>query len=150
MATLNDIIRDTDNDIGRLQLGREISRPRKKADNKNDIQRSTCKERLRDGTYTPWEFLRAISHTVGHIKADITEDSEEESEESNNTDESEKVIQSRNICVVCLSVRTATWIFMPCRHANCCTKCSVRICELGQPCPECRSEIENRFQIFTN
>ena len=30
MATLNQIIQDTDNDIGRLQLGLEISRPRKK------------------------------------------------------------------------------------------------------------------------
>ena len=114
MATLNDIIRDTDNDIGRLQLGREISSTRKKPDIKIDIQLSTCKERLRDGTYTPWEFLRAISHTLGHIKADITEDSVEESEESNNSDESEEIIQSRNICVVCLSVRTATWFYLGC------------------------------------
>ena len=29
MARLNQIIQDTDNDIGRLQLGLEISRPRK-------------------------------------------------------------------------------------------------------------------------
>ena len=29
METLNDIIQDTDNDIGRLRMGREISRPRK-------------------------------------------------------------------------------------------------------------------------
>ena len=43
MPTLNDIMRETGNDIGSLKLGREISRPRKKADIKNDKQRSTCK-----------------------------------------------------------------------------------------------------------
>lgn len=88
---------------------------------------------------------------TGHINADITEDSEDESEKSSDSeDESEEVVRSGNSCVVCLSVRTTTWIFMPCRHANCCTECSARIYALGQSCPECRSEIENSFQIFTN
>ena len=144
MATLNDIIRDTDNDIGRLRLGREISRPRKKVDIRNELQRSTCKEKLRDGAYNPWEFIQAISHTIGHIDADISYDT------SSDSSESEEIVLSGNTCVVCLTVRTATWIFMPCRHANCCTECSERISELGQPCPVCRSEIENMFQIFTS
>ena len=87
MASLNDIIRDTDNDVGRLRLGREISRPRKKVDIKNDVHRSTCKEKLRDGAFTRWEFIRGISHTIGHINVDIANvtlpstDSEDENDE---------------------------------------------------------------------
>ena len=41
-----------DNDVGRLQLGRDISRPRKKVDIENDVRRSRCKEKLRDGAFT--------------------------------------------------------------------------------------------------
>ena len=120
MATLNDIMRDTDND-------------------------SMCKEKLRDGVYTLWEFIQAISHTVGNINAGIITDTILLSSDSE--DESEEIVLSGNSCVVCLSIRTETWIFMPCRHANCCAECSARILELGQPCPVCRSEIDNRFQI---
>ena len=39
MSILNEVIADTDNDIGRLRQGREISRPRKKKDVKNDDYR---------------------------------------------------------------------------------------------------------------
>ena len=131
MAALNNILRDIDNDIGSLR--REISRPRKKGDIRNDIQRSMCKERLRDGAYTPWEFIQAISHTIGHINGNITDDT---LSSSDSEDENEENILSRNSCVVCLSIRTATWIVMPCRHANCCTDCSARIFELGH-CAQC-------------
>ena len=62
MATLNDIIRDTDNDIGRLRLGREISRPRKKVDIKNELQRSTCKEKLRDGALLYVQLPEFLCH----------------------------------------------------------------------------------------
>ena len=66
-ASLSDIIRDIDNDVRRLQLGRDISRPRKKVDIENDVRRSRCKEKLRDGTLTPWEFIQAFSHTIGQV-----------------------------------------------------------------------------------
>ena len=55
-----------------------------------------------------------------------------------------------NKCFICLTLRTETLIFMPCRHANCCTKCSQTIEELGHPCPVCCSIIESCFQIFTS
>ena len=147
MASLNNIIMDIDNDVGRLQLGRDIIRPRKKVDIENDVRRSRCKEKLRDGAFTPWEFIQAISHTIGQISADNAEDN---LSSNDSEDENEEIVFARNVCVVCLSPRTITWIFMPCRHANCCTECSERIYELGQPCPVCRTEIDNRFQIFTN
>ena len=64
-------------------------------------------------------------------------------------DENEENVLPGNSCVFCLSVLTATWIFMPCKHANCCTECSARIYELGQPYPVCRFEIDDGFQIFS-
>ena len=93
------------------------------------------------------EFIDAISHTIGNIKSqeyDFTSDSEYSDEEF-----TESTVES-NQFVICLLHRTATWVFMPCRHATCCTKYSQTIEELGQPCPICRTIIESRFQIFTN
>ena len=147
--TLNEIIQDVDNDIGRLSQGREITRARKKKYIRNDEFRSISKHKLSEGVYSPWQFIQAISSTIGNIKIvenfalSDTEYSDEE--DTSNTDQS-----LENICVVCLSHRTSTWLFMPCKHANCCTECSNIIEELGQPCPLCRSVIQTRFEIFTN
>ena len=105
VVTLNDIIRDKENDIGRLRLGREISRPRKKVDIKNDVQRSKCKDKLREGAYSPWEFIQAIRHTIGHINADITETTSLSSD-SEDEIESGEIVRSENCCVVCLSIST--------------------------------------------
>ena len=68
IATLNQIIQDVDNDIGRLCQGREISRARKKKDIRNDDLRRLSKQKLSVGECSPWEFLQAISYTIGNIK----------------------------------------------------------------------------------
>ena len=125
--SLNEVIKDTDNDIECLHMGREISRPRKKKYIYNDERRSVCKQKLSCGDYNPMEFLDAISHTIGNIKSqeiDFTSDSEYSDEEF-----TESTVES-NQCVICLAHRTATWVFMPCRHATCCTECSQTIEEL--------------------
>ena len=57
---------------------------------------------------------------------------------------------SNPICVVCLQPRQSTWIFLPCRHANCCGDCSRMIEQLEQSCPTCRTPIDSRLQIFLN
>ena len=62
MESISHIIEDTDNDIGRLREGREISRPRKKKDIKHDEDRMKCKQKLKDEVYNPLEFLKAMSH----------------------------------------------------------------------------------------
>ena len=64
METLNDIIQDTDNDIGRLQMGIEISRLRKRGNINNSEHRSICKQKLSCGEYNPMEFIKAISHML--------------------------------------------------------------------------------------
>ena len=40
--------------------------------------------------------------------------------------------------------------FMPCRHASFCGDCSERLVNLGDQCPICRGNIEERLEIFTN
>ena len=69
LESLNEVIKDTDNDIERLHMGREISIPRKKKHIYNDERRSVCKQKLYCGDYIPMEFLDAISHTIGNIKS---------------------------------------------------------------------------------
>ena len=147
LTTLKEIIEDVDNDIGRLRQGREITRARKKKDVKNEELRVISKVKLREGVYSPLQFLESICFTIGNIRApdNLALSDTEYSDEEDNTHSN-----SDNCCVVCLSPRTRTWIFMPCKHANCCTDCSNTIEELGQPCPVCRSSIQSRFEIYTN
>ena len=58
ISNINNIIQDTENDIGRLNLGKKISRPRNSKDINNDEKRRICKEKLTDGHYTPSEFFK--------------------------------------------------------------------------------------------
>ena len=53
LSQLNDSIVDTDNDIGRIRLGREISRARKPIYVHIDEQGMLFKEKFRNGVYTP-------------------------------------------------------------------------------------------------
>ena len=76
LKVLHDIIADTDNEMTRLQQGREITRPRKNKDVANDERRALCKEKLKNGVYTPLQFLAAISFIVGNVKEDADNSSE--------------------------------------------------------------------------
>ena len=70
---------------------------------------------------------------------DTTSESEDEGD----------IFTSTNVCVACLLTHLTTWIFMPCRHVNCCTDCSEQLKQSGQTCQMCRSTIEDMFEIFT-
>ena len=74
--------------------------------------------------------MEAISHTIGRV---TTVNHTDYSEESNESDEENIVTDNQNSCVVCLTIRTTTWIFLPCRHANCCAECAKRIEEKEIP-----------------
>ena len=102
-------------------------------------------QKLRDGDCSPWEFLQTISQTMGKIK---THDIYLPSDSENSEDEDDEIDPSENKYAVCLLPRTTTWVFMPCRHAQCCKECSERLEELRQPCPVCRPSIQSIFQIF--
>ena len=46
MTHINEIIMDTDNEFGRLSLGKDITRPRKKTNILTDDRRSRCKQKF--------------------------------------------------------------------------------------------------------
>ena len=130
--------------MARLKQGLEITRLGKKKHRNNEERRRTCKELLINDCLTPLEFLEKMSnsHCTSLENAHLSSNSED-------SDTFEDVIHT-NICVVCLQPRVNTWIFMPCRHANCCTHCSEIIERDNHVCPTCRSVIESRLQIFTD
>ena len=75
MTILNENIMDTDNEIGRLCSGNDISRTRKRINHLNLIvkRRAECKLKLTEGSYTPRKYLNAITHTIGKVNAVNTE-----------------------------------------------------------------------------
>ena len=46
-------------------MGQSISRPRKSKHVLKDQQREVIKERFRTGELTPWQYLNAMSNTIG-------------------------------------------------------------------------------------
>ena len=141
---------DTNNEIPRLKEGLRIIRSIKKKNVQNDQRRQKYAEYLVPGKYTTLEYFQAISHPVGSF----TETNESYSCFDYNDDSSVSTlahnIKIANMCVVCLNSRDTTWVFIPCKHANCCGNCSDTNVQLGQTCPICSSPIENSFQIFLN
>ena len=150
MTVLNEIIADTDLDYARLSSGNEISRPRKLKNIINDERRSTFKNQLINGNFTTWEYLEAISSTIGKNVNNFgyTDDSEDITDTDNSEVEDNPESTISHNCVICLNRITSTWIFLPCRHAKCCGECTNKIEELGQTCPTCCSTIVDRFQIY--
>ena len=152
LDTLNNIISDTDNELERIQRGLTITRAQKSTSKLNQQHRHKCRERFIDGVYTPIEYLKAISCTVGSLSG-VTLEHYISDEEEVMTHIGEPVMDTRidhkNLCVVCLIPRQNTWIFMPCKHAICCGDCWTTIQELEQSCPIFRSVIGYAFQIFT-
>ena len=157
MIILNEVIIDTDNEFARFHHGIELTRSRKKKDVLNDKRRALCKEKLISGIYTPLQFVQSMANSLenftnepDNILTDVSDaslsDVCEVCELNNNTDTS----HTNNACVVCLQIRTNTWIFLPCRHANCCGPCNEMLEQQELPCPTCRATIENRFQIYLN
>ena len=148
MDTLNTTIADCDNEISRLEQGKDITRSRKIHVRVNMEYRKSCKEKLMSGIYTPWEFLNSISRSLSKTTLDdssivyISDDSDVSEEEP------EQELQNLNSCVVCLGARENTWIFLPCKHANCCELCTQTITQMGNTCPTCRTPIVDTFQIF--
>ncbi|KAI6654464.1 hypothetical protein LOD99_860 [Oopsacas minuta] len=148
LIVINNTIADYDNEMARIQEGREITRPRKKKNVMKNEHRKRCKEKLLSGSYSPIQFLERISCYIGNATS---------LEDTINSDDSDMLEEPEsfgsietNKCVVCLQTRSSTWVFMPCRHANCCTQCSDTIDQLQQTCPTCRGIIEGKFQIFLN
>ena len=130
MIVLSNIISDYDYEIARLKQGGEITRSRKKRDRIIDERRTKGKEKLSSGNYTPMQFLESISHSLLTSREILDETSFlDNSGESDQVEEPESPVTKDNQCLICLLPLNTTWIFMPCRHANC-TQCSDMIEQL--------------------
>ena len=64
------------------------------------------KKRFSDGELNPWEFLKAISHTIGSLNTNDSMISSSDSEHSD--DEVDDIARDGNKCVVCIAIRTST------------------------------------------
>ena len=96
------------------------------------------------GSYNTWEYLDAISHTIGNFTIVNNIDDSEVSDESG--EEDNIVTINQNNCVVCLTLRTTDLICIRCRHANYCTECTKKIEEFEHACAVCRIPIEEAFK----
>ena len=92
----------------------------------------------------PLEFLKAMSYTIGNVVS--TQDAFSSSSEDEGGINDNPTRGSH--CIGCLEPRLETWVFMPCRQANCCSDCCQKIEDLGQTCPVCRSTIDSIFSIY--
>ena len=111
LETLNEIIIDMDNELARLKDGLPITRARKKKCLINDEHRSKCKEKLIEGSYSPLEYIREISHTVGSLtEISIFDENSDEDEDEDGEITHTAENSNSNLCVVCLRVRETTWI----------------------------------------
>ena len=127
MTVINDIIADYNNEMIRIQQGKEITRSSEKKHIMNNERRKQCKEKLISGSYTSVQFLQNIIYSLGN--ATLSEETTF-SDSADIYEESEPDRIQTNQCVVCLQPRSSTWLFMPCKHTNCCTYCSDRIKQL--------------------
>ena len=94
-------------------------------------------------------MIRSLESVTNDSELPEAYDELESNDEPESDDEPEHTHQNP-VCVVCLQERSQTWIFLPCRHVNCCGSCNETLEEQEQSCPTCRSLIEQRFQIYTN
>ena len=149
MKILNNLIADYDNDISRLRHGNEITRSRKKV-RINLEHRNKCKLKLVSGICTPLEYFGLISRSLKDIISlhdssviCVSDDSEDDQQE-------EPFLQpeNQNLCVICLTPQDATWLFIPCKHANRCTHCTNTIMETVKSCPTCRSQITEKISLL--
>ena len=143
--TLNNIIVDTDAEIGRLNNSLEIFRSKKKDQIKKDELREICRENLVNGTYTPIEFITALHTTLDSV-ASLSVDFDDNDSDSGESEYN--VLITESTCCICLQPREDTICFRPCSHARVCSRCDQVLKEENKPCPICRYIIQDRFKIY--
>ena len=135
-----------DLEFQRLKNGLEIG-GRSKKDVDSERQRLICKDKLQNREYSILEYLDKISDTIGSTQyygyTQSTLSDESCNDDSNHSDDD---IVS-NPCVICLMSRAATFVMLPCGHAQICGNCEGNFNE-GDRCPTCRSIISTKLQIF--
>ena len=115
---------------------------------RDNIQyRNICKAKLMTGIYSPWEFLDSISRSLTNTISLDDYSIINLSDESGVGEEEPEQLKNLSSCVVCLGNREDIWIFLQCKHGNCCKLCTQTIRQMGNTCPACRNPMDT-FQIF--
>lgn len=139
-------------DITRTNNGlTTLNRPRKIVSKRNMERRRLYFGKLGDETYTPMQFLSAMSHTVTsfkkrHVDFDLELDEENiDIEPQEEEEEEEEVADNPMNCKVCFQVKDVRFILIPCGHSYYCDYCVERI---GSTCSICRAEFTMKHRIF--
>ncbi|KAK4329279.1 hypothetical protein Pmani_000314 [Petrolisthes manimaculis] len=139
-------------DITRTNNGlTTLNRPRKIVSKRNMERRRLYFGKLGDETYTPMQFLSAMSHTVTsfkkrHVDFDLELDEENiDIEPQEGEEEEEEVADNPMNCKVCFQVKDVRFILIPCGHSYYCDYCVERI---GSTCSICRAEFTMKHRIF--
>ena len=144
MEHLEEIIQKYDLEFQRLENGLDISDYQKQQNIENTKIREACRSKLESQKLTPIDYLKEISSTIGKHYTN----KEESAYSSSSSESSSEEIPQEGYCVVCLSERIITYIFIPCAHANICQECAQKFGK-GMKCPTCRAIISDKFRVFT-
>jgi hypothetical protein len=160
---------DNQADIGRLNNGMAIRRPKKRANIVNDCRIKGCIRRFDNKSYTRLQFLRAVSHSMGAhsdmlcahaAQSDSGDDADDA--DADGDDESHHIDSSRDMeatvdteavtddcCEVCLLVpREKRIALVPCGHQRFCESCATEVHNQGRGCPICRTDIQMVLRLF--
>lgn len=159
MGHLNNLIRDTELDLQRIDGDLNLTRPKSQKYRKNLENRDKLKAKFTSGQFNAMQYLSAVSHTMdSHLlllenaqpRLDLGTEDEELENEIQPGAVNEQADSSAPLCSVCLAPRDRTFLLRPCNHASFCADCSAFLQARGDSCPNCRSVIEDRFEIFQN
>ena len=128
----------------RFENGLDISNYQKSENAEKCKRREVCKNKLESAEYTPIQYIKDVSSTIGKPINLI----EEFDFSTSSSDDSEEEVLEASKCIVCLCERSTTFILMPCAHANICAICADHF-EIGMNCPSCRMTISEKFRIFS-
>jgi len=153
---LQNVTVDAMHEVGRLQAGMRIRRPKKKAYVLNDKRIQTITAQFIRGDITRYDFLRAASHNITsasiHIsEPEVTGESSSEEDPSSlatttaphtgQADVTQNDASVDPVCEACFLLPRARVALVPCGHSRFCCNCVAEMQRLGLPCPICNTAI---------
>ena len=140
LSSLENIMTDNDLEIRRLDNGLTITRTPKPKVLLNNQRRTEYKTKYLNGMYTPIQYLKCISSTIGIGNKRVLSTPEVASQEE--IDSSSDEFESYSRCYVCLLRRKDNFSLLHegFAHAGFCEKCANEINRLNQDCPICRGK----------